>query len=444
MKKILLKNCRIVNEGNIIHQDILIKNERIEKIADSISGDNAEIIDVDGKHVIPGIIDDQVHFRDPGLTRKANIYSESKAAVAGGVTSFMEMPNTIPNAITKELLEEKYLKAASESQANFSFYMGTSNSNSDEAVSIDPEKVCGIKIFMGGSTGNMLVDNSRALEKVFSEAPCLVAIHSENDPMIRQRSEQYKEKYGDDIPFSAHAEIRNEEVCYSNTKHAVELAQKHGTQLHILHLTTEDELEFFTNKIPLKDKKITGEICVHHLYFDSTDYNKLGSLIKCNPAIKAPHHKKALFEAMMDDRLDVIATDHAPHTLSEKQNNYWKAPAGIPLVQHSLNVMLDFYHKNMISLEKIVEKMCHAPAELFSVRDRGYIREGYYADLAVIDAERVWKVSKSNILAKCGWSPFEGTHFKGSVSSTFVNGKLKYDEGAFVSNEPGKRLLFDR
>ena len=444
MKKLLLKNCNIVNEGNIIQKDILIKNERIEKIAAGISDENAEVMDVDGKYVIPGIIDDQVHFRDPGLTHKANIYSESKAAVAGGVTSFMEMPNTIPNAITKELLEDKYQKAASVSQANFSFYMGTSNSNSDEAVSIDPEKVCGIKIFMGGSTGNMLVDNSRALEKVFSEAPSIVAIHSENDPMIKERSEQFKQKYGEDLPFSVHADIRNEKVCYSNTKNAVELAKKHGTQLHVLHLTTEDELEFFTNKIPLKDKKITGEICVHHLYFDSNGYEELGSLIKCNPAIKAPHHKKALFEAMTDDRLDVIATDHAPHTWQEKQNNYWKAPAGIPLVQHSLNVMLGFYHNNMISLEKIVKKMCHAPAELFSVRDRGYIREGYFADLAVIDSRRVWKVSKSNIMAKCGWSPFEGKHFKGSVVKTFVNGNLKYDEGKFISNEPGKRLLFDR
>lgn len=443
MRKLILKNGKIINEGSIEEKDILIVNDKIEKIDNDISDASGEVIDAEGKFVIPGIIDDQVHFREPGLTRKAEIFTESRAAVAGGVTSFMEMPNTIPPAITLELLEEKYKTASQRSIANYSFYMGTSNDNPDEALKINPKQVCGIKIFMGGSTGNMLVDDNTTLTKLFSEAPSLIAIHSENDPMIKENLQRYIQKYGEDIPIDAHADIRNVEVCYSNTKNAVELAKKYGTRLHILHISTEEELEFFRNDISIQDKNITSEACVHHLYFDRKDYDDLGSQIKCNPAIKEERHRKAILQAILDDKIDVIATDHAPHTWEEKQKKYNRAPSGIPLVQHSLNIMLDLYRQGKISLTKIVEKMCHAPAELFRIENRGYLREGYFADIAVLDLNKKWRVNKENLFYKCGWSPFEGIIFKGYVEQTFVNGNKVYENGNFAENIFGERLTFN-
>lgn len=438
----IIKSAQVVNEGKIFTADVHIKDDLIYKIGTQLSASNAKEIVAEGLYLVPGIIDDQVHFREPGLTHKANIYTEAKAAVAGGVTSFMEMPNTNPPATTIELLEEKYAIAARTSLANYSFFMGTTNHNALEALKIDATKICGIKIFMGSSTGDMLVEEPEALKKLFCESNCLIAIHSENDHIVKANLERFKAKYGENIPMSAHPEIRNVEACYDMTEKAVALATKCGTRLHILHISTEEELKFFSNAIPLKDKKITSEVCVHHLWFDASDYDTLGSQIKCNPAVKEARHKKALFDALLDDRLDIIATDHAPHTWEEKQQGYLKAPSGVPLVQHSLNIMLEFYHQGKISLEKIVDKMSHKPAELFRIKDRGYVREGYKADLALVDINKKWQVKKDNIYYKCGWSPLEGKELNGKVTYTFVSGHLAYENGAFNESKQGERLVF--
>ena len=438
----LIKSATIVNEGKLYEADVLIKNGRIERIDSSITAPNEEIIDASGLYLFPGAIDDQVHFREPGLTHKANIYTESRAAVAGGVTSFMEMPNTKPPALTQELLQQKYDIAAKNSLANYSFFMGASNDNLEEVLKTDARMVCGIKVFMGSSTGNMLVDDEATLEGLFSKVPVLIATHCEDEATVRANERAYREKYGEDIPVKYHPEIRSVEGCYKSSSLAVELARRYDTRLHILHISTAKELELFRNDIPLEQKRITAEVCVHHLYFNSNDYASLGTQIKCNPAIKSAEHQAALFPALLDNRLDIIATDHAPHTWEEKQNSYFQAPSGVPLVQHSLNVMLEFYHQGKISLERIVEKMCHAPATCFRVDNRGFIDEGYWADLVLVDIDANWQVSKDTIYYKCGWSPFEGHTFRGRVSSTLVSGHLAYHEGRFYEDKKGERLAF--
>ena len=446
MGNYVIRNAKIINEGQIRTSDLLVKGNRIERIDPQFDVKfKVTELDADGDYLMPGIIDDQVHFREPGLTHKATIYTEAKAGIAGGVTSFMEMPNTQPPATTIQLLEDKYTIGSKTSLANYSFFMGTNLTNFDELLKVDKTKVCGIKIFMGSSTGDMLVDSREVLEKVFSRRnDILIATHCEDDKLVKERLQMYMERYGEKIPFECHPEIRNEEVCLNSSTLAVELAKKYNTRLHILHISTADELKLFRNDIPLKDKRITAEVCVHHLWFDKSDYEKLGSKIKCNPAIKEAHHKKALFEALLDDRLDIIATDHAPHTSIEKDNLYNKAPSGLPLLQHSLNMMLEFHHQGKISLEKIIEKMCHKPAECFDIKERGYLREGYMADLVVLNTDRHWAVKKENILYKCGWSPLEGHEFKGQVMQTFVNGNLVYDNGQFNEEKMGERLMFDR
>jgi dihydroorotase len=446
MQKYLIKNIQMVNEGKIQPVDVLISNERIEKIASTISVEGAvQEIDGEGKYLLPGVIDDQVHFREPGLTHKATIYSESKAAVAGGVTSFMEMPNTQPPAFTQELLEQKYGIASATSLANYSFFMGTSNDNLEEVLRTNEKKndVCGVKIFMGSSTGNLLVDNYLTLDKIFAETELLIATHCEDEIMIKENLQRIKlEK--EVLEPSDHPIIRNEEECFESSFKAIQLAKKHNSRLHILHISTAKELQLFTNMIPLKDKRITSEVCVHHLHFTSDDYRRLGNLIKCNPAIKAPYNRDALWEALLDDRLDVIATDHAPHTWEEKNEPYEKAHAGVPLVQHSLLLMLQYHQQGKISLEKIAEKMSHAVADCFQIKERGYIREGYYADLVIVDLNESTAISKENILYKCGWSPFEGEVFSASVTHTFVNGNLVYGKGVWNESHKGKRLSFER
>ena len=441
--KYIIKNAQIINENKIEYKDILIKNGIIQKIDNDISDVNLTIIDASNQFVIPGIIDDQVHFREPGLTHKANIYTESRAAVAGGVTSFMEQPNTKPAALTQELLEEKYTIGANTSLANFSFFMGVSNDNYDEVMKTNPKNVGAIKIFMGSSTGNMLVDNSSVLEKIFANSAMTIVTHCEDEQTILDNTEHYKRLFGENIPMNYHPIIRNDEACYISSKLATDLAKKHNSRLHIFHISTAKELALFKNDIPLKDKRITAEVCVHHLYFDESDYASLGSKIKCNPAIKYESDKNALLEALLDNRLDVIATDHAPHTLEEKNNPYLKAPSGLPLVQHSLQLMLDFYHQGKISLEKIVEKMCHAPAICFNVENRGFLREGYHADIAIVDINAPYTIRAENILYKCGWSPLEGKTLKGKVTHTFVNGHLVYQNGVFDESIKGQRLLFN-
>ncbi len=442
----LIKNAQIVNEGKITPGAVFIKDGLIEKITGEniLPPKNVKVIDIKGKFLIPGVIDDQVHFRDPGLTHKADLYSESKAAVAGGVTSFMEMPNTIPNALTQELLEDKYKLAAEKSLANFSFYMGASNDNLDEIIKTNPRNVCGVKVFMGASTGNMLVDDPVALEGIFKNAPCLVAVHCEDETTIRNNSAKAREKYGEDLPVHLHPTIRSAEACYKSSSFAVELAEKYDTRLHVLHISTGVETGLFGNDKLLRDKQITSEVCVHHLWFSAEDYGKKGTFIKWNPAIKTIGDKKALFTALLDNRLDVIATDHAPHTISEKLNPYFDAPSGGPMVQHSLVAMMEFYQRGKITMERIVEKMCHAPAECFRVENRGYIREGYHADLVVVDPNKPWKVLKSNVLYKCGWSPLEGVTLNSRVLKTFVNGNLVYNQGKFNEEIKGMRLLFER
>jgi dihydroorotase len=442
----LIKNAQIVNEGKITLGAVFIKDGLIEKITGEniLPPKNVKVIDIREKFLIPGVIDDQVHFRDPGLTHKADLYSESKAAVAGGVTSFMEMPNTIPNALTQELLEDKYKLAAEKSLANFSFYMGASNDNLDEIIKTNPRNVCGVKVFMGASTGNMLVDDPIALEGIFKNAPCLVAVHCEDETTIRNNSAKAREKYGEDLPVHLHPTIRSAEACYKSSSFAVELAEKYDTRLHVLHISTGVETGLFGNDKLLRDKQITSEVCVHHLWFSAEDYGKKGTFIKWNPAIKTIGDKKALFTALLDNRLDVIATDHAPHTISEKLNPYFDAPSGGPMVQHSLVAMMEFYQRGKITMERIVEKMCHAPAECFRVEKRGYIREGYHADLVVVDPNKPWKVLKSNVLYKCGWSPLEGVTLNSKVLKTFVNGNLVYNQGKFNEEIKGMRLLFER
>lgn len=443
MKSIIIKDARIVNRGEIIEGDILLKDGHIERIDPIIDANADKVLVATGKHVLPGIIDDQVHFRDPGLTHKADLYTEPRAAVAGGVTSFMEMPNTKPAALTQELLEQKYQTAAQKSLGNYSFFMGASNDNLEEVLKTDPRTVCGIKAFMGSSTGNMLVDNPLTLEGLFSQVSMLIATHCEDETTIRANAAAYKEKYGEEVPIHCHPEIRNVQGCLLSSSLAVDLAKKHNTRLHILHISTADELDLFRNDIPLAEKRITSEVCVHHLYFNSDQYQKFGTQIKCNPAIKSADHQQALFPALLDNRLDIIATDHAPHTWEEKQGTYFNAPSGVPLIQHTLNVMLEFYHQGKISLERIVEKMCHAPAICFNVDKRGYLDEGKWADLAIVDIEKEWMVSKDNVHYKCNWSPFENHTFRGNVESTIVSGHLAYHEGQFDESVKGKRLLFN-
>ena len=443
MKK-LLKNAQIINEGALVTADVMIQGDRIVKLAKLIDDSEAEIIDLSGKFLMPGVIDDQVHFREPGLTHKGRIYTEAKAAVAGGITSFMEMPNTKPQALTQALLEDKYLIGAKDSLANYSFFMGASNENLDEVLKTDPKHVAGVKIFMGSSTGNMLVDDKQVLNDIFSKCEMLIAVHCEDEETIRKNSEKMMAEYGEELPISFHPIIRNEEACYKSSSMAVELAKKHNTRLHILHISTDKETNLFRNDIPLNQKRITSEACIHHLWFDESNYHEKGTLIKWNPAVKSAKDKEGLWKALLDDRIDIIATDHAPHTIDEKNNKYFKAPSGGPLVQHALVAMLEFYHQGKVSLEWIVEKMCHAPATCFQVKDRGFIREGYYADLVVVDLDKPWLVEKGNILYHCGWSPFEGVTFKSSVVKTFVNGNLVYDGGIFDEQHRGMRLEFDR
>ncbi|MEN8121338.1 MAG: dihydroorotase [Bacteroidota bacterium] len=442
-----IKNAIIVNENRKFKGNILIKDGYIDRIIEGeseIDGSDINVIDGKGKILIPGVIDDQVHFREPGLTHKAEIYTESKAAVAGGITSYMEMPNTIPQTVTQERLKEKFDLASKKSLANYSFYMGATNDNIDEILKTDPKNVCGIKVFMGSSTGNMLVDNKESLEKIFSKAPVLIAVHCEDESTIKTNTNKYLTEFGDNVPIHFHPVIRSAEACFKSSSMAVELAKKHGTRLHILHLSTKKELDLLDNSIPLGEKKITGEVCVHHLWFDERDYEKYGTRIKWNPAVKSQSDKNALFEALLDDRLDVVATDHAPHTLEEKSNSYFNAPSGGPLVQHALNVMLEFHYHKKISLEKIVDKMCHKPAELFQIEKRGYIREGYRADMVLIDLDSQYKVSKENTLYKCNWSPFENTTFHSKITHTFVNGNLVYESGTFNEDIKGMALEFDR
>lgn len=444
MLKTLIRNAQIVNEGHLFQSDVLIENGIISKIAQKIDVYTDKIIDANGSLLIPGVIDDQVHFREPGLTHKADIYCESRAAVAGGITSYMEMPNTVPQTLTQDLLEEKYTKASQVSLANYSFFMGASNDNLDEVLKTDPKTVGAIKIFMGSSTGNMLVDNRQVLEKIFQKSKMLIAVHCEDEETIRTNTEKAKAQFGEDIPINYHPVIRNDEACYKSSSMAIELAKKYNTRLHVFHLSTAKELDLFRNDIPLEEKRITAEVCIHHLWFNDSQYEEKGTHIKWNPAVKSEYDRSQLFEAMLDDRLDIIATDHAPHTLDEKNNTYLKAPSGGPLVQHALVAMLEFYHQGKIALEKIVEKMCHAPAICFQLRNRGFIREGYAADLVLVDLNKPWQVEKKNILYKCGWSPFEGTTFKSKVTHTWVNGHLVYKEGEFDESKKGARLLFDR
>lgn len=453
MQIYLIKNIQLVNEGTIQTADVLIKNGRIEKIAPQINGSfatgeaAAKLIEIDGegKYLLPGVIDDQVHFREPGLTHKANIYTEAKAAVAGGVTSFMEMPNTIPPAFTMPLLEDKYNIAAQSSLANYSFYIGTSNENAGDALQANDRKndICGIKIFMGSSTGNLLVDNPLTLEKVFSESELLIATHCEDEKIIRGNLEKLKEE-NRELQAKDHPLIRSAEACFESSFYAIQLAKKYNTRLHILHISTEKELQLFSNMLPLRDKHITAEVCVHHLHFTSDDYERLGNKIKCNPAIKAPHNREALWNALLDDRLDVIATDHAPHTIEEKNEPYLKAHAGLPLVQHSLLLMLHYYRQGRISLPQIAHKMSHAVAECFQVKERGYIREGYHADLVMVDLNDATTISKDNILYKCGWSPLEGMVVPARITHTFVNGHLVYGNATFDESRKGSRLQFER
>ena len=446
MQKYLFKNIDVVNEGKTQSLDVLIDDGRIQKVAPQIN-EKGNVIEIngEGKFLLPGAIDDQVHFREPGLTHKATIYTESKAAVAGGVTSFMEMPNTIPNALTIELLEEKYKIAAQTSLANYSFFMGTSNTNADEVLKVNKHKenICGVKIFMGSSTGNMLVDNYITLDKIFRESEVLIATHCEDEKMIKQNYERIKNLKGK-LSASDHPLIRNEDACFESSFSAVQLAKKNNSRLHILHISTEKELQLFSNMLPLKGKKITAEVCVHHLHFTSDDYARLGYLIKCNPAIKSPNNKEALWKGLLDNRLDVIATDHAPHTWEEKQGDYEHAHAGLPLVQHPLLLMLEYYKQGKISLEKIVEKMSHAVADCFQIKERGYIREGYFADLVVVDLNKTTTVTKQNILYKCGWSPLEGFTFPAAITDTFVNGNRVYGNDIFDESQKGRRLLFNR
>ena len=447
MKSILIKNGQIINRGQIKSQDIFIKNGFIERIDNQIDIHSDMEIDATGKYIFPGIIDDQVHFREPGLTHKATIHTEARAAVAGGVTSFMEMPNVNPPSVTQPLLQAKYDIAAQSSLANYSFFMGATNDNLEEVLKTNPLKVCGIKAFMGSSTGNMLVDNPTTLENLFSKCPMLIATHCEDEATIRRNTTEIKQMLSErnmEATAAFHPIIRNHEACYLSSHFAVELAKKHNTRLHILHISTADEVALFDNKTPLSKKRITAEVCVHHLFFNESQYTTLGNLIKCNPAIKSKADQKALLAALLDDHFDIIATDHAPHTWEEKSQPYFDAPSGLPLVQHALNLMLSFYFQGKISLEKIVEKMCHAPATCFQIDRRGFLDEGNWADLSVVDLNKRWKVAPKNIHYKCGWSPLEGKIVRGAVEATVVSGHLAYQKGQFFEEKSGERLLFKR
>ncbi|WP_291725425.1 dihydroorotase [Bernardetia sp.] len=444
-KSILILNAKLINEGKIEEKDIFIEDGRFSRIENDLSSLSADtVIDAKGQYAMAGVIDDQVHFREPGLTHKAQIYTEAKAAVAGGTTTFMEMPNTKPQALTQKLLADKYEVAAKDSLANYSFFMGVSNENLDEVLKTDKNNVCGLKIFMGSSTGDMLVDNRKTLETIFSQTDMLIATHCEDEETVKNNEQLAKAEYGDDVPMRLHPEIRNVEACYKSSSLAIELAKKYNTRLHILHISTAKELDLFRNDIPLAEKRITSEVCVHHLWFDAVDYIKLGSQIKCNPAIKEAQNKDALWEALLDDRLDIIATDHAPHTWEEKQNNYWNAPSGVPLVQHSLLMLLEAYKQHKISLEKIAEKMAHAPAICFQIKDRGFVREGYFADLVLFDLENPTMVTKENLEYKCKWSPFEGATFDSQITHTIVSGHIAYENGKFDESQKGMRVSFDR
>lgn len=445
MNKRLIKNATLINEGEKYLSDVLIVDDKIEEIKPNIHIPEGaiDIIEADGLILIPGAIDDQVHFREPGLTNKAEIYTESRAAAAGGVTSFMEMPNTIPQATNIDELEKKYQLASQKSAVNYSFYLGATNDNLNEIKKIDPKTVCGVKVFMGSSTGNMLVDDKKALEGIFSESPTLIATHCEDEATIQANTAKYRNQFGEDISFSYHPIIRSEEACYKSSSLAAELATKYNSQLHILHLTTAKELSLFDSNPNVIEKRITGEVCVHHLWFNSNDYDKYGSRIKWNPAVKTENDQKELLKGLIENKLDVIATDHAPHTIEEKNNKYFKAPSGGPLVQHSVVAMLELYHNQKISLETIVRKMCHAPADLYRIKDRGYIRKGYKADLVLIESDSPWQVESSNILYKCRWSPFEGTTFKSKIKHTIVNGKTVYKDNTLYNNI-GERLTFNR
>ncbi len=446
MNTVLIKNAKIVNEGVIIEGDVLIEGEFIKEIAPSIShkSSNCKVIDAGGNYLIPGAIDDQVHFREPGLTHKGNIATESRAAVAGGITSFIEQPNTVPNAVTQELLEQKYEIASQSSYANYSFMMGGTNNNLEEILKTNPRNVAGLKLFLGSSTGDMLVDSSAALESIFSSTKLLIAVHSEDETTVKNNLEHYKAIYGDDIPVSLHPEIRSVEACYICTEKIIKLAKKTGARLHVFHLSTAKELDLFTNKIPLEEKQITAEVCIHHLWFSDEDYTTKGNFIKWNPAVKSASDREALWKALLNDTIDVIATDHAPHTLEEKQQVYTKAPSGGPLVQHAVVAMFEAFHQGKISVEKIVEKMAHNPAKIFKIENRGFIKEGYYADLVLVDPSKPWSVNKDNILYHCGWSPFEGTNFKSRITHTLVNGQLVYENSKVKEIKAGKRLLFNR
>jgi len=445
MARVLILNGKVVNENKIEELDILIEDQRISKIGKDLQHESAEkIVDASGLYIMPGLIDDQVHFREPGLTHKAEILTESRAAVAGGITSFMEMPNTVPNTLTQGLLQEKYDRAAQVSLANYSFFMGASNDNLDEVLKTNPKTICGVKIFMGSSTGNMLVDNQKTLEGIFANSPTIIATHCESEEVIRRNTAIAREKYGENVPIAMHPVIRDEEACYASSSAAIELAKRTGARLHILHISTGKETHLFDNTIPLKEKKITSEACVHHLWFEEADYAEKGTLIKWNPAVKSATDREEIRKAVNDDRIDVLATDHAPHTIEEKQNTYFSAPSGGPLVQHQLPALLDLFHEGVFSLEKIAEKSAHAVADLFEVKDRGYIREGQFADLAIVDLNNQWEVTKENLLYKCGWSPFEGHQFKSKVVHTFVSGHHAYENGVLNDSVLGHRLAFDR
>ena len=444
-KGILIQNATIVNENKIFKGDILLENEIITKISSKIKPTkNVEIINAEGKFLIPGFIDDQVHFREPGLTHKANIATESRAAIAGGITTFIEMPNTVPQATTQHLLEDKFKIAAADSYANYSFMFGGTNDNLEELLKTDPKKVAGIKLFLGSSTGNMLVDNEEILEKIFSSTKMIISVHCEDEETIRKNTAIYKEKYGDDIPLKYHPLIRSEEACYLSSSKAIKLAKKTGARLHIFHLSTEKETHLFRNDIPLEEKQITAEVCIHHLWFSDKDYEEKGTHIKWNPAVKTEKDRLGLWKALLDDRIDVLATDHAPHTLDEKNNNYLNAPSGGPLVQHAIIALLEKVKEGVIPIEKAVEKMSHNPAKLFQIEKRGFIKEGYFADIVLIDMNKPQTVSKDNILYKCGWSPFEGTTFSSTITHTFVNGNLIYNNGIFNDEIKGKRITFNR
>lgn len=446
MKTTLIRNVSVVNEDAIRLCDVLITGQTITRISDvgTVQTEADETIDATGKYLLPGLIDDQVHFREPGLTHKGDLYTESRAAVAGGITSYMEMPNTSPPATTIELLEQKYARAAEVSLANYSFFMGTSNDNLDELLKVNPKTVCGVKIFLGSSTGDMLVESCGILNMIFAQVKTLVALHCEVDPMIKANLARYKAKYGDDVPVTAHHLIRDEAACYASSAAAVEMAKRHGTRLHILHISTAKELDLFRNDIPLKEKQITAEACTHHLWFTNDDYATKGNYIKWNPAVKTAADREAIRAAVNDDRIDVLATDHAPHTIEEKEQSYLNAPSGGPLVQHALVALLELYHQGVFTLEKIVRKSAHNVADMFAIDKRGFIREGYFADLVLVDLNEPWQVTKSNLLYKCGWSPFEGQVFTSKVLTTWVNGNKVYDNSHIIEGSLGSRLTFNR